>query len=141
MQASKIAILSMKEASMDMIFSSKKTHKCEFLGQMKLVVPWKSLVQMVTLFYPAGHMGRLLFSPAAMLRTAQLDAFRRLADDSTILRFVEPSGFPSWLQKHKFFEQVMVGANELLVRKVLEPEAGTAVAAAIQRLASTKDFD
>ena len=83
----------MKEASIDMIFSSKKTHKCEFLGQMKLVVPWKSLVQMVTLFYPADHKGRPLFSPAAMLRTAQLDAFRRLPDESAVLRFREPAGF------------------------------------------------
>ena len=94
MQAAKITIFSMKEASIDMIFSSKKTHKCEFLGQMKLVVPWKSLVQMVTLFYPAGHKGRPLFSPAAMLRTAQLDAFRRRPDEAAVLRFGEPAGFP-----------------------------------------------
>ena len=153
----------MKQASFDMILSTRKTRKCEFLEQMDLVVPWKALVEMITPFYPEGHTGRPPFSLEAMLRThfmqqwftlsdlameeaffdtpiyrefAQLDAFGRLPDESTILRFRHR------LEKHKLAEQILAVVNELLVQKGLLLKAGTAVdATIIAAPSSTKNKD
>ena len=146
-----------------MILSTKKTRKCEFLEQMELVVPWKALVEMITPFYPEGRTGRPPFSLEAMLRThfmqqwftlsdlameeaffdtpiyrefAQLDAFGRLPDESTILRFRHR------LEKHKLAEQILAVVNELLVQKGLLLKAGTAVdATIIAAPSSTKNKD
>ena len=146
-----------------MILSTKKTRKCEFLEQMELVVPWKALVEMITPFYPEGRTGRPPFSLEAMLRThfmqqwftlsdlameeaffdtpiyrefAQLDAFVRLPDESTILRFRHR------LEKHKLAEQILAVVNELLVQKGLLLKAGTAVdATIIAAPSSTKNKD
>ena len=153
----------MKQAFFDMILSTKKTRKCEFLEQMELVVPWKALVEMITPFYPEGRTGRPPFSLEAMLRThfmqqwftlsdlameeaffdtpiyrefAQLDAFGRLPDESTILRFRHR------LEKHKLAEQILAVVNELLVQKGLLLKAGTAVdATIIAAPSSTKNKD
>jgi len=153
----------MKQASFDMILSTKKTRKCEFLEQMELVVPWKALVEMIAPFYPEGRTGRPPFSLEAMLRThfmqqwftlsdlameeaffdtpiyrefAQLDAFGRLPDESTILRFRHR------LEKHKLAEQILAVVNELLVQKGLLLKAGTAVdATIIAAPSSTKNKD
>ena len=153
----------MKQASFDMILSTRKTRKCEFLEQMDLVVPWKALVEMITPFYPEGRTGRPPFSLEAMLRThfmqqwftlsdlameeaffdtpiyrefAQLDAFGRLPDESTILRFRHR------LEKHKLAEQILAVVNELLVQKGLLLKAGTAVdATIIAAPSSTKNKD
>ena len=146
-----------------MILSTKKTRKCEFLEQMELVVPWKALVEMITPFYPEGRTGRPPFSLEAMLRThfmqqwftlsdlameeaffdtpiyrefAQLDAFGRLPDESTILRFRHR------LEKNKLAEQILAVVNELLVQKGLLLKAGTAVdATIIAAPSSTKNKD
>jgi len=146
-----------------MILSTKKTRKCEFLEQMELVVPWKALVEMIAPFYPEGRTGRPPFSLEAMLRThfmqqwftlsdlameeaffdtpiyrefAQLDAFGRLPDESTILRFRHR------LEKHKLAEQILAVVNELLVQKGLLLKAGTAVdATIIAAPSSTKNKD
>ena len=153
----------MKQAFFDMILSTKKTRKCEFLEQMELVVPWKALVEMIAPFYPEGRTGRPPFSLEAMLRThfmqqwftlsdlameeaffdtpiyrefAQLDAFGRLPDESTILRFRHR------LEKHKLAEQILAVVNELLVQKGLLLKAGTAVdATIIAAPSSTKNKD
>jgi IS5 family transposase len=153
----------MKQSFFDMILSTKKTRKCEFLEQMELVVPWKALVEMITPFYPEGRTGRPPFSLEAMLRThfmqqwftlsdlameeaffdtpiyrefAQLDAFGRLPDESTILRFRHR------LEKHKLAEQILAVVNELLVQKGLLLKAGTAVdATIIAAPSSTKNKD
>ena len=146
-----------------MILSTRKTRKCEFLEQMELVVPWKALVEMIAPFYPEGRTGRPPFSLEAMLRThfmqqwftlsdlameeaffdtpiyrefAQLDAFGRLPDESTILRFRHR------LEKHKLAEQILAVVNELLVQKGLLLKAGTAVdATIIAAPSSTKNKD
>ncbi|MCV2368675.1 transposase, partial [Roseateles oligotrophus] len=126
----------MKQASFDMNLSVKRTRKSEFLGQMELVVPWQALVDLIAPFYPEGRTGRPPFSLEAMLRThfmqqwftlsdlameeaffdtpiyrefAKLDAWGRLPDESTILRFRHR------LEKHKLAEQVLGVVNEMLV--------------------------
>ena len=153
----------MKQAFFDMILSTKKTRKCEFLEQMELVVPWKALVEMITPFYPEGRTGRPPFSLEAMLRThfmqqwftlsdlameeaffdtpiyrefAKLDVCGRLPDESTILRFRHR------LEKHKLAEQILVVVNEMLVARGLLLKAGTAVdATIIAAPCSTKNTD
>lgn len=42
----------MKQTSLDLTLSTKKTRKQEFLAQMELVVPWRSLVKLTTQYYP-----------------------------------------------------------------------------------------
>jgi len=67
---------------------------------------------------------------------AQLDAFGRLPDESTILRFRHR------LEKHKLAEQILAVVNELLVQKGLLLKAGTAVdATIIAAPSSTKNKD
>ncbi|WP_310384208.1 IS5 family transposase, partial [Roseateles sp.] len=153
----------MKQASFDITLSVKKTRKSEFLGQMELVVPWKALVELIAPFYPEGRTGRPPFSLEAMLRThfmqqwftlsdlameeaffdtpiyrefAKLDAWGRLPDESTILRFRHR------LEKHKLAEQVLAIVNEMLVERGLLLKAGTAVdATIIAAPCSTKNKD
>jgi IS5 family transposase len=153
----------MKQASFDMNLSVKKTRKSEFLGQMELVVPWQALVELIAPFYPEGRTGRPPFSLEAMLRThfmqqwftlsdlameeaffdtpiyrefAKLDAWGRLPDESTILRFRHR------LEKHKLAEQVLGVVNEMLVERGLLLKAGTAVdATIIAAPCSTKNAD
>ena len=113
----------MKQASLDLSLSVKKTRKREFLEQMDKVVPWQALIDLIAPYYPEGKKGRPPFSLATMLRThflqqwftlsdpgmeeaffdvplyrefAQLDEFARMPDESTILRFrhlLEAHGF------------------------------------------------
>jgi IS5 family transposase len=153
----------MKQASFDMNLSVKRTRKSEFLGQMELVVPWQALVDLIAPFYPEGRTGRPPFSLEAMLRThfmqqwftlsdlameeaffdtpiyrefAKLDAWGRLPDESTILRFRHR------LEKHKLAEQVLGVVNEMLVERGLLLKAGTAVdATIIAAPCSTKNAD
>jgi len=153
----------MKQASFDMNLSVKRTRKSEFLGQMELVVPWHALVDLIAPFYPEGRTGRPPFSLEAMLRThfmqqwftlsdlameeaffdtpiyrefAKLDAWGRLPDESTILRFRHR------LEKHKLAEQVLGVVNEMLVERGLLLKAGTAVdATIIAAPCSTKNAD
>ena len=153
----------MKQASFDMNLSVKRTRKSEFLGQMELVVPWQALVDLIAPFYPEGRTGRPPFSLEAMLRThfmqqwftlsdlameeaffdtpiyrefAKLDAWGRLPDESTILRFRHR------LEKQKLAEQVLGVVNEMLVERGLLLKAGTAVdATIIAAPCSTKNAD
>lgn len=104
----------MKQSSLDLNLSTKKTRKQELLAQMDLVVPWAALVELITPYYPEGKNGRPPFALETMLRIhcmqqwftlsdlameeaffdtpiyrefAQLDAHGRIPDESTILRF------------------------------------------------------
>ena len=43
---------SMKQSSLDLNLSTKKTRKQELLAQMDLVVPWAALVELITPYYP-----------------------------------------------------------------------------------------
>ena len=41
----------MKQSSLDLNLSTKKTRKQELLAQMDLVVPWAALVELITPYY------------------------------------------------------------------------------------------
>ena len=153
----------MKQSSLDLNLSNKKTRKREFLFEMDCVVPWAALVELIAPYYPEGKNGRPPFALETMLRVhfmqqwftlsdpameeaffdiplyrefAKLDAHGRLPDESTILRFRHR------LEEHKLAEQILATVNELLTSKGLLLKVGTAVdATLIAAPTSTKNKD
>ena len=142
----------MKQSSFDLNLATRKTRKQTFLQQMETVVPWAALVELIAPYYSEGRNGRPPFALETMLRVhfmqqwfslsdpameeaffdtplyrefAQLDAFGRLPDESTILRFRHR------LEKHKLAEQILATVNELLEQRGLLLKAGTAVDATL----------
>ena len=125
----------MKQASLELNLSAKKTRKREFLEQMERVVPWAALVALIAPYYPEGRTGRPPFALETMLRIhflqqwfslsdpameeaffdvplyrefAQLNAYERMPDESTILRFRHR------LEKHKLANAILASVNDLL---------------------------
>ena len=153
----------MKQSSLDLNLSNKKTRKREFLFEMDRVVPWAALVELIAPYYPEGKNGRPPFLLETMLRVhfmqqwftlsdpameeaffdipmyrefAKLDAHGRLPDESTILRFRHR------LEEHKLAEQILATVNALLTGKGLLLKVGTAVdATLIAAPTSTKNKD
>ena len=153
----------MKQSSLDLNLSNKKTRKREFLFEMDRVVPWAALVELIAPYYPEGKNGRPPFALETMLRVhfmqqwftlsdpameeaffdiplyrefAKLGAHGRLPDESTILRFRHR------LEEHKLAEQILATVNELLTSKGLLLRVGTAVdATLIAAPTSTKNKD
>ena len=52
----------MKQASLGLNLSTKKTRKREFLEEMERVVPWKVLVEIIWLYWPKSKTGRPPFA-------------------------------------------------------------------------------
>lgn len=151
----------MKKSSFDLNLSTRRTRKQAFLQQIDTVVPWAALVELITPYYSDGRNGRPPFALETMLRVhfmqqwfslsdpameeaffdtplyrefAQLDAFGRLPDESTILRFRHR------LEKHKLADQILSTFNALLEQRGLLLKVGTAVDAThIPAPSSTKN--
>jgi len=152
----------MKQISLGLNLSTKKTRKREFLEEMDKVVPWAVLVQIVEPHYPKAKTGRPPFPIETMLRIhylqqwfglsdpameealhdvplyrefAKLDGIRaRLPDESTILRFRH------LLEKHDLAPDMLRVVNDLLSHKGLLLKTGTAVdATLISAPSSTKN--
>ena len=125
----------MKQSSLDLNLSTKRTRKQQLLDQMEFVVPWAALVELIAPYYPEGKNGRPPFELEAMLRIhcmqqwfslsdlgmeeaffdtplyrdfAGLDAHGRMPDESTILRFRHR------LEKHKLAEQILATVNGVI---------------------------
>lgn len=154
----------MKQASLGLGTSTKRTRKREFLSEMERVVPWSDLVTLVAPYLPEGRRGRPPFPVEALLRIHfmqqwftlsdpameealhDVPLFRefsglggwddRLPDESTILRFRHA------LEQHKLAEQILATVNALLHHKGLLLRAGTVVdATLIAAPSSTKNKD
>ena len=153
----------MKQATLPLSLTVKKTRKADLLAQMERVVPWVELVALIAPYYPEGKNGRPPFALETMLRThflqlwftlsdpgmeeaffdtpvyrqfAQLEEFARLPDESTILRFRHR------LEKHKLSEQILAVVNDLLTQRGLLLKTGTVVdATLIAAPTSTKNKD
>ena len=152
----------MKQASLGLGNSTKRTRKREFLAEMERVVPWAALVELVAPFAPEGRRGRPPFSVETMLRIHfmqqwftlsdpameealhDMPLFRefaglggwsdRLPDETTILRFRH------LLEEHKLAPKILETVNELLRGKGLLLRAGTVVdATLIAAPSSTKN--
>ncbi|VWC38597.1 transposase, IS4 family protein [Burkholderia lata] len=142
--------------------STKRTRKREFLDEMKCVVPWLRLIQLIEPYYPKGKTGRPPVPIATMLQIhfmqqwfglsdpameealydvplyrefAGLDGgMTRLPDESTILRFRH------LLETHGLAVQILAVVNEILEEKRLVLKAGSVVdATLISAPSSTKN--
>ena len=153
----------MKQASLNLDLSTKKTRKQLFLDEMERVVPWAALVQRIAPYYPEGRNGRPPFSLETMLRVhfmqqwfglsdpameeaffdmplyrefVRLEEMGRVPDESTILRFRHR------LEKNKLADAILEEVNELLSQRGLLLKAGTIVdATLIAAPSSTKNKD
>jgi len=152
----------MKQSSLGLGNSNKRTRKREFLAEMERVVPWAPLVELVAPFAPEGRRGRPPFSVEAMLRIHfmqqwftlsdpameealhDMPLFRefaglggwsdRLPDETTILRFRHLR------EDHKLAPKILQTVNDLLRDKGLLLRAGTVVdATLIAAPSSTKN--
>jgi IS5 family transposase len=152
----------MKQHSLGLGQTSKRTRRREFLEEMERVVPWSDLVALVAPYMPEGKRGRPPFAVEVMLRIHfmqqwftlsdpameealhDVPLFRefagvegwdeRLPDESTILRFRHV------LEKHKLSTQILQTINELLSHKGLLLKSGTVVdATLIAAPSSTKN--
>jgi len=152
----------MKQSSLGLGTSTKRTRRREFLDEMDRVVPWSDLVAQIAPFMPEGKRGRPPFPVESLLRihfmqqwftlsdSAMEEAlhdvplFRdfaglggwddRLPDESTILRFRHV------LEKHKLAERILATVNLLLGAKGLMLRSGTVVdATLISAPSSTKN--
>ncbi len=152
----------MKQHSLGLGQTAKRTRRREFLDEMEKVVPWADLVALVSPYLPEGKRGRPPFSPETMLRIHfmqqwfalsdpameealhDIPVFRefaglegwdeRLPDESTILRFRHV------LEKHKLATQILQLVNELLSAKGMMLKSGTVVdATLIAAPSSTKN--
>ena len=72
--------MAMKQSSLDLNLSTKKTRKQELLAQMDLVVPWAALVELITPYYPEGQNGRPLFALETKLRIHCMQQWYTLSD-------------------------------------------------------------
>jgi IS5 family transposase len=152
----------MKQISLGLNLSTKKTRKREFLEQMEKVVPWTVLVEIVAPHCPKSKTGRPPFPIETMLRVhymqqwfglsdpameealhdmpllrefAKLDGvLDRLPDETTILRFRH------LLEKHDLAPDMLRVVNDLLQHKGLLLKTDTAVdATLISAPSSTKN--
>lgn len=152
----------MKQTSLGLGQSSKRTRRRAFLEEMDAVVPWSELVALVSPFMPEGRRGRPPFAVEVMLRVHfmqqwfnlsdpameealhDMALFRdfaglggwdeRVPDESTILRFRRV------LEKHKLAPKILQTINDLLRSKGLMLRAGTVVdATLIAAPSSTKN--
>ncbi|MEK6667854.1 MAG: IS5 family transposase [Pseudomonadota bacterium] len=152
----------MKQSSLGLGTSTKRTRRREFLDEMDRVVPWSDLVAEIAPFMPEGKRGRPPFPVESLLRIHfmqqwfmlsdpameealhDVPLFRdfaglggwddRLPDESTILRFRHV------LEKHKLAERILATVNLLLGAKGLMLRSGTVVdATLISAPSSTKN--
>jgi len=152
----------MKQTSLGLGTSTKRTRRREFLDEMDRVVPWSELVAQIAPFMPEGKRGRPPFPVESLLRIHfmqqwftlsdpameealhDMPLFRdfsglggwddRLPDESTILRFRHV------LEKHNLAERILATVNLLLGAKGLMLRSGTVVdATLISAPSSTKN--
>ena len=70
----------MKQTSLPLDLSAKRTRKQIFLEQMEKVVPWAALVERIAPYYPEGKSGRPPFSLQTMLRVHFMQQWFTLSD-------------------------------------------------------------
>jgi IS5 family transposase len=152
----------MKQESLGLGNSTRRTRKRQFLDEMERVVPWAALVALIAPHMPAGQRGRPPFPVEAMLRIHfmqqwftlsdpameealhDVPLFRdfaglggwddRLPDETTILRFRH------LLEKNDLAPRILEAVNDVLRTKGLLLRAGTVVdATLIAAPSSTKN--
>jgi transposase, IS5 family len=152
----------MKQHSLGLGMTAKRTRRREFLDEMEKVVPWSDLVALVSPYLPEGKRGRPPFSPETMLRIHFMQQWFALSDPAMeealhdMLVFREFAGLEGWderlpdestilrfrhvLEKHKLAAQILQTINDLLSAKGVMLKSGTVVdATLIAAPSSTKN--
>jgi len=153
----------MKQNSLGLPNSSRRTRKREFLESMDRVVPWSELVSLIEPYAPeSGRRGQQPFAVEAMLRIHFMQQWFNLSDPAMeealhdVPVFRDFAGLSNWaeampsgssilrfrhlLERHKLAEQILATVNDLLSAKGLLLKAGTVVdATLIAAPSSTKN--
>ncbi len=127
----------MKQGSLVLGGSTKRTRKREFLDAMDRVVPWAELVALIEPFAPeAGRRGQQPFGFEALLRIHFMQQWFNLSDPAMeealhdVPVFRDFAGLSNWgdalpsdssilrfrrlLEQHKLAEQILATVNDLL---------------------------
>jgi IS5 family transposase len=152
----------MKQTSLGLGSSTRRTRKRQFLEEMELAVPWSALLALIEPHMPKGERGRPPFPAEPLLRIHfmqqwftlsdpameealhDVPVFRdfaglggwdeELPDESTILRFRH------LLEEHELAPKIFEAVNDVLRTKGLMLRAGTVVdATLIAAPSSTKN--
>jgi IS5 family transposase len=152
----------MKQTSLGLGQSNKRTRRRVFLEEMDRVVPWSELVALISPFMPEGRRGRPPFAVEVMLRVHFMQQWFNLSDPAMeealhdMALFRDFAGLGGWdervpdettilrfrrvLEKHKLAPQILQTINDLLCSKGLMLRAGTVVdATLIAAPSSTKN--
>jgi IS5 family transposase len=153
----------MKQNSLGLPNSSRRTRKVEFLESMDRVVPWSEFVSLIEPFAPeSGRRGQQPFAVEAMLRIHLMQQWFNLSDPAMeealhdVPLFRDFAGLSNWadampsqtsilrfrhlLERHKLADQLLSTVNGLLSAKGLLLKAGTVVdATLIAAPSSTKN--
>jgi IS5 family transposase len=153
----------MKQTSLGLPNSARRTRKREFLESMDRVVPWSELVSLIEPYAPeSGRRGQQPFAVEAMLRIHFMQQWFNLSDPAMeealhdVPVFRDFAGLSNWadampsessilrfrhlLERHKLAEQILATVNGLLSVKGLLLKTGTVVdATLIAAPSSTKN--
>ena len=80
----------MKQSSLGLGTSTKRTRRREFLDEMDRVVPWSDLVVQIAPFMPEGKRGRPPFPVESLLRIHFMQQWFTLSDRLDALRSRSP---------------------------------------------------
>ena len=144
----------MKQSSLGLSNTVKRTRKREFLDAMELVVPWTELVSLIEPYAPeAGRRGQQPFAVQTLLRIHFMQQWFKLSDPAMeealhdVPAFRDFAGLTHWdeqipsessilrfrhlLERHKLADQILATVNALLQAKGLQLKAGTVVDATL----------
>ena len=144
----------MKQSSLGLSNTVKRTRKREFLDAMEVVVPWAELVALIEPYAPdSGRRGQQPFAVQTLLRIHFMQQWFNLSDPAMeealhdVPAFRDFAGLSHWdehipsessilrfrhlLQRHKLAEQILATVNALLQAKGLQLKAGTVVDATL----------
>ena len=144
----------MKQSSLGLSNTTKRTRKREFLDAMELVVPWAELVSLIEPYAPeSGRRGQQPFAVQTLLRIHFMQQWFKLSDPAMeealhdVPAFRDFAGLSHWdehipsessilrfrhlLERHKLADQILATVNALLQAKGLQLKAGTVVDATL----------
>lgn len=144
----------MKQGSLGLSNTVKRTRKREFLDAMELVVPWAELVSLIEPYAPeGGRRGLEPFSVQTLLRIHLMQQWFKLSDQAMeealhdVPAFRDFTGLSHWdesipsessilrfrhlLERHKLADQILATVNALLQAKGPQLKAGTMVDATL----------
>ena len=155
----------MKQSSLGLSNTVKRTRKREFLDAMELVVPWAELVALIEPYAPeSGRRGQQPFAVQTLLRIHFMQQWFKLSDPAMeealhdVPAFRDFAGLSRWdehipsessilrfrhlLERHKLADQILATVNDLLIQRGLLLKTGTVVdATLIAAPSSTKNND